>query len=191
MHEAYNNWGNGLAELAKSKTGEEVEQLYLEAFTKYQKATDINPEMHAAYYNWGNNLVELARTKSGKEAEQLYLDAFTKHQKATDIKPDKHNSYHNWGVSLTELAKTKTGKEAEQLSQHAVEIFKKGIEVGGGHYNLACLYASKNYKKEALHHLDISLQNDEIPTLFVKEDEDWEVFLRDDDFNILLNKYEK
>ncbi|QYJ69180.1 TPR end-of-group domain-containing protein [Flavobacterium litorale] len=190
-HEAYNNWGNGLAKLAKTKTGNEAEQLYLEAFKKYQKAIDINPDMHEAYYNWGIDLAELAKTKTGNEAEQLYLEAFKKYQKAIDINPDMHEAYYNWGNGLAKLAKTKTGKEEEDLYNLAFEKYQKSISLGGNHYNLACLYALRGNKKEALHHLDISLQNDGISTSFVKDDEDWEKFLNDDDFNILLNKYDK
>ena len=55
-HQAYDNWGVTLIELAKIKEGKESESLHNQAFEKYQKATEIKPDDHHAFYNWGTAL---------------------------------------------------------------------------------------------------------------------------------------
>jgi tetratricopeptide (TPR) repeat protein len=129
FHEAYNNWGTYLGDLAKTKTGIEAEDLYLQAFEKLQKATEIKPDLHEAYNNWGTDLGNLANTKTGNEAEELYLQAFEKFKKAIEIKPDDYEAYYNWGTYLGNLAKTKTGIEAEDLYLQAFEKLQKAIEI--------------------------------------------------------------
>ncbi|WP_297333791.1 SIR2 family protein, partial [Flavobacterium sp.] len=82
LYSLYSDWGIDISESAKTKTGEEAEQLYLEALKKYQKAIDTNPDNHEVYNNWGVGLAELAKIKTEEEAEQLYLEALKKYQKA-------------------------------------------------------------------------------------------------------------
>jgi hypothetical protein len=71
------------------------------------------------------------------------------------------------------LAEFKEEKEAEELLQQSFEKFKKVIELGGICYNLACLYALKANKKEALYYLDLSLNKKEISVSFAQNYEDW------------------
>ena len=78
LHQAYNNWGVALRELAQTKSGNEAEELYKEAFEKYKLATTYKKDKHEAYYNWGITLSDLAKTKSGSEAETLYNEAVEK-----------------------------------------------------------------------------------------------------------------
>ncbi|SJZ76333.1 hypothetical protein SAMN02745205_01844, partial [Porphyromonas cangingivalis] len=54
------NWGNALESLASKKSGEESEDLYAQAFGKYELATKYKPDDHEAYNNWGSALCELA-----------------------------------------------------------------------------------------------------------------------------------
>ena len=122
--EPYNNWGVALVELAKTKSGNEAEELYTEAFEKYKLATTYKKDKHEAYYNWGIALVKLAKTKSGNKAEKLYKEAFEKYKLATTYKKDNHEAYNNWGVALRELAQTKSGNEAEKLYTEASEKYK-------------------------------------------------------------------
>ena len=133
--EAYNNWGNALDDLAKTKSGNEAEELYTEAFEKYKLATTYKKDDHKAYYNWGNALCQLAETKSGSEAEELYKEAFEKYNLATTYKKDDHEAYNNWGNALVKLAKTKSGSEAEELYK---EAFEK--------YNLATTYKQDDHQ---------------------------------------------
>ena len=125
----YSDWGNYLGNLAETKEGKEAEELYHQAFEKYQKAIEIKPDYHEAYNNWGTDLGNLAKTKEGKEAEELYHQSFEKYQKAIEIKPDKHEAFYNWGTDLGNLAKTKEGKEAEELYHQAFEKYQKAIEI--------------------------------------------------------------
>jgi len=122
--EAYNNWGVALVELAKTKSGNEAEELYTEAFEKYKLVTTYKKDKQEAYYNWGIALVELAKTKSGNKAEKLYKEAFEKYKLATTYKKDDHEAYNNWGAALCQLAEIKSGNEAEKLYTEAFEKYK-------------------------------------------------------------------
>ena len=188
-HEAYYNWGNALMELAMTKSGNEAEKLYKEACKKYDKAITNKQDYHQAYYNWGVALCQLAKTKSDNEAEELYKEAIKKYKLATTYKKDKHEAYYNWGVALMELAKTKSGSEAKELLNEAIKKFQQAVENEGGAYKLACFYAKRNQKAEALKYLDIALSRNEITINFVEQDEDWEELRNDPDFQDLLSRY--
>jgi tetratricopeptide (TPR) repeat protein len=188
-HEAFNNWVTYLGNLAQTKTDEEAEALYQQAFDKYQQAIAIKPDDHEAFYNWGTYLGNLAQTKTGEEAEALYQQAFDKYQQAIAIKPDDHEAFNNWGTYLGNLAQTKTGEEAEALYQQAFEKYKTTYDLGGSSYNLACAYALKADKENALFYLDNSLKKKEISTDFVLDDGDWKSYLKDEDFNKIINLY--
>ena len=186
-HEAYNNWGNGLNNLAQTKSGVEAEALYKDSFEKYDYATQLKPDEHKAYYNWGVALSNLAQTKSGVEAEALYKDSFEKYHHATQLKPDDHEAYYNWGNALVNLAQTKSGVEAEKLYNEAFEKYQQAIRNGGKFYNLACLYAIRNKKEEALKYLERSLSRNEVSVKFVEKDKDWDGLRDDSDFKRILS----
>ncbi|WP_279171803.1 SIR2 family protein [Prevotella nigrescens] len=186
-YEAYNNWGLALSELAQTKSGVETEALYKDSFEKYHHATQLKPDNHKAYNNWGVALFNLAQTKSGVEAEALYKDSFEKYNYATQLKPDDHEAYNNWGVALTELAQLKSGSEAEKLYNEAFEKFQQGIKNGGSSYNLACLYAIRNKKEEALKYLERSLSRREVSVEKVEKDKDWDGLRDDSDFKRILS----
>ena len=135
--------------------------------------------------------MKLATIKSGNEAEELYEKAFEKYKLATTYKQDDHNAYDTWGLALVELAKTKSGSEAEELYNEAVEKNKLAIKYGGEAYNLACLYAIRNQKAEALKYLEQTLARNEITVDFVEQDEDWKNLRNDPDFQDLLSRYKK
>ena len=187
FHKAYLNWGVALSELAQTKSGIETEKLYKEAFGKYHQATQIKPDNHETYYVWGLALVSLARTKSDIEAEALYNAAFEKYHQATQIEPDFHKAYNNWGVALTELAQIKSGSEAEKLYNEAFEKFLEAVKNGGSSYNLACLYAIRNKKEEALKYLERSLSRREASVEKVEKDKDWDGLRDDSDFKRILS----
>ena len=190
-HEAYYNWGYDLMELARIKSGSEAEELYEEAIEKYNLATTYKKDFYEAYYNWGNVLSELAKTKSSSEMEELYNEAFEKYNLATTYKKDFHQAYDNWGLALMELAKIKSGSEAEILYNKAAEKIKLAIKHGGDAYYLACLYAIRNQKAEALKYLEQTLARNEITVDFVEQDEDWKNLRNDPDFQDLLSRYNK
>lgn len=185
----YNNWGIALSDLAGTKSGSEAEKLYDEAIEKYQKAIEYKPDYHEAYNNWGVALMKLAETKSGSEAEKVYKESFKKYQKAREYKPDFHEAYANWGYALVYLAQTKSGSEAEGLYDEAIEKYQQAIKYGGGSYNLACLYALRNRKEEALKYLDHVLSRAEVSVKLVEEDNDWNSLRDDPDFKRLLAQY--
>ena len=186
-HEAYFNWGVALSELAQTKSGIEAEALYKDSFEKYHHATQLKPDAHEAYYNWGNALFNLAKTKSGVEAEVLYNESFEKYQQAVQINPNRYEAYNNWGLALTELAQLKSGSEAEKLYNEAFEKYQQAIKNGGKLYNLACLYAIRNKKEEALEYLERSLSRNEVSVEFVEKDKDWDGLRGDSDFKRILS----
>ena len=109
----FNNWGNSLGNLAKTKEGTEAEELYHQVFEKFQRAIEIKPDNHEAFYNWGTSLGNLAKTKEGTEAEELYHQAFEKFQRAIEfgghcynlacaysLKLDKENALYYLDKSL-------------------------------------------------------------------------------------------
>ena len=192
-HQVYNNWGIALVKLAKTKSGSEAEELYKEAFEKYNlaMATTYKQDDHQVYYNWGVALMKLATIKSGNEAEELYEEAFEKYKLATTYKQDDHNTYDAWGLALVELAKTKSGSEAKELLNEAIKKFQQAVEHGGKSYNLACLFAIRNQKAEALKYLEHTLARNEFTVDFVEQDEDWKNLRNDPDFQDLLSRYKK
>lgn len=189
--EAYYNWGLALCLLAKTKSGNEAEELYKEACKKYDKAITYKQDYHEAYNNWGVALMDLAKTKSGNEAEKLYTEAFAKYKLATTYKKDFHQAYNNWGLALVELANTKSGNKAEELHKEAFKNYNLAIKYGGNSYNLACLYAIRNQKAKALKYLEQTLSRKEITIGFVEQDEDWKNLRNDPDFQHLLSRYKK
>lgn len=128
-HEAWCNWGNALADLAKTKEDAQADMLYKQAYDKYQQAIDIKHDFHEAFYNWGNTLSDLAKTKQGGQAEELFRLAFEKYQQATTIKHDDHVAFNNWGVASADLAKTKEGKEANTLFLQAYDKYQQAIDI--------------------------------------------------------------
>ena len=162
---------------------------YLEAAEEYKTASELKPEYSEPYNNWGIALVKLAKTKSGNKAEKLYKEAFEKYKLATTYKKDFHQAYDNWGLALVELAKTKSGNKAEELHKEAIEKYNEAIKHGGKSYNLACLYAIRNQKAEALKYLDIALSRNEVTINFVEER--WKNLRNDPDFQHLLSRYKK
>ena len=146
MHEALNNWGSALSDLAKTKEGDDAEQLFSLAFEKYEAALKIKPDKHEALYNWGLALSDLAKTKEGDDAEQLFSLAFEKYEAALKIKPDMHEALNNWGSALSYLAKTKEGDDAVNLLFRAKEKMLQAEETkkGSGAYNIACISALLN-----------------------------------------------
>ncbi|MCH8941289.1 MAG: SIR2 family protein [Bacteroidetes bacterium] len=87
----YSDWGIYFGNLAKTKEGKQSEELYNQAFEKYQRAIEIKPDKHEAFNNWGNDLGDLARTKKGKLAEELYNQAFEKYQRAIALGASSYN----------------------------------------------------------------------------------------------------
>lgn len=132
----YSDWGIALGKEAEHQTGREAENLYQQAFDKFKKATDINPDSYEGYNNWGIAFKKFAKDKTGQEAANLYLQAFDKFKKAADINPDRYEAYHNWAIALGDIAKNETGLEAEKLYQQAFDKFKGATDVNHSEYEI-------------------------------------------------------
>jgi len=136
LHEAWNNWGNELANLAKLIYPEEKEKgkaLYEQAFEKYKEVLHHKPDMHEAWNNWGNNLANLAKLIYPKEKEKgraLFEQAFEKYKEALHHKPDMYEAWYNWGTDLANLAKLIYPEDKEKgrtLFEQAFEKYKEAL----------------------------------------------------------------
>ena len=92
---------------------------------------------------------------------------------------------------MCQLAETKSGSEAKELLNEAIKKFQQAVEHGGKSYNLACLFAIRNQKAEALKYLEHTLARNEFTVDFVEQDEDWKNLRNDPDFQDLLSRYKK
>jgi hypothetical protein len=75
------------------------------------------------------------------------------------------------------------------LYTQAFEKHQQAFALDGRCYNLACLYAVRSDKDNAFVYLNKRLDNQEITTEFVVNDEDWKDYLQDDDFLELIKQY--
>lgn len=160
---------------------------YLDASKEYKIAVELKPRFAVAYSNWGAALTSLAQVKSEVEAEALYTESFEKFQKAVQSKPDYHEAYDNWGMALSGLAQLKSNSEAEKLYNEAFEKYQQAIKNGGKFYNLACLYAIRNKKEEALKYLERSLSRHDVSVEMVEKDKDWDGLRDDSGFKRILS----
>ena len=94
------NWGNALSDQARTKTGEEADQLFAEASAKYAEALRLKPDFHEVLNNWGWALYREPRAKTGEEADGLFAEANAKYAEAVGLKPDNPNALNNWGSAL-------------------------------------------------------------------------------------------
>lgn len=86
--------------MALKTDGEQATRFFQESIEKYQKATEIKPDMHEAYNNWGAALSALAQRSEGEQMTRLFQESFEKYQKAIEIKPFMYVSYNNFAVAL-------------------------------------------------------------------------------------------
>jgi tetratricopeptide (TPR) repeat protein len=175
----YYNWGIALSDLAKLKHDE---NLFFESFEKYKQASELNPKDDSIYYNWGIALSNLAKIK---QDENLFFESFEKYKQASELNPKDDSIYYNWGSTLCDLAKI---KQDENLWKEAEEILRKGIDLGGKVYNLACFYALRHNKEKAFVYLKQALDIKEVTATFVEKDEDWKDLINEIEFQNLLNK---
>lgn len=186
---AYNNWGSDIISLARIKQGKEREDLCLEACEKFKACVEVNDECRSVYSNWGSGLSLIADVKKGKESEDLHMESIKMYKKALEINPEDFDALYNWGNSLIALAKMKSGKAAKEMIHQAFEKCQQAYQLGSDSYNLACCYALMKNRREALLYLEMSLNDNEVDISFVKEDSDWEEYLMDEDFILILEKY--
>jgi hypothetical protein len=126
---AYVMQGNALSEKAKTRSGEDAEQLFLDAAEKYQAALSIKPTMAEALNNWGNALADRARLKKGQNVDDLFTQAAEKYSAALAMKPDMAEALFNWGNMLLDHGGTKTGEEADRLFKDAAEKYQAALAI--------------------------------------------------------------
>ena len=147
----------------------------------------LNPNNSLAYYNWGVSLVKIGLIKNDVS---LNKEAIEKYKKSIEIDPTYPHSYDGWCYALLQIAVRENDDQKNQTILQAIEKAKKGVELGGPKYNLACAYALLNDKKNALKILKEVLSNKEIPSSDILIDSDWKKYLEDEDFINLISNYD-
>jgi tetratricopeptide (TPR) repeat protein len=120
--------GNVLWKQAEDKEGEEADQLYSEAYEKYDRALALRPEMYDVLTNWGNALSEQAKSKVGEESDQLYKEAYEKYNTALKIVPKDPETHLNWGIALSDQAEAKEGANADKLYKEAYKKYDRALK---------------------------------------------------------------
>ncbi|MDR2554659.1 MAG: tetratricopeptide repeat protein [Fibromonadaceae bacterium] len=158
--EAFNNWGNALSDLAKSK---QEESLFHEAFKKYDSAINFKSDYTEAFNNWGNALSDLAEIKQDKS---LFHEAFKKYSEAIGTTMYNAFVYYNWGTALYHLADYEWNEslfedaarkfnEAAKGSQNDEDIFNNWGNVLS---DLAKIRKDESLFKEAIDKYNIAIQ---------------------------------
>ena len=96
---AYYNWGIALNNLG----------IFDKAIEKFEKATEIDPQLADAYSNWGAALTHFRK----------YDESIEKFRKAIEINPQHAIAYYNWGIALNNLG----------MFDKAIEKFEKATEI--------------------------------------------------------------
>ena len=160
------------------------ETIFKQAYEKYEKAVQINPEYADAFYNWGTSLLHLAKMK---KEEMLFRQVMEKNEKAAQINPEHALTFYNWGVALSQLARM---KQDRNLFEQALEKWMKAYKIDPQFsYCLSCGYAFHGEKEKALYYLEESFKYNILEIETVKNNEDWKNYLSDKDLNNLINKY--
>lgn len=120
MHEALNNWGLVLSDIAELK---QEPALFEASFTKFEDALKIRPNLHEPLYNWGLALSKLAQIK---QEPALYEASFTKYEAALNVKPDDYDSFNDWGIALSLLAEL---KEEFDLFEDAFSKYDAALKI--------------------------------------------------------------
>ncbi|MFV5504120.1 tetratricopeptide repeat protein, partial [Acinetobacter sp. 226] len=120
----FGNYGSTLLRLAQIK---EDEDLFKQAFEKYEKALKIQPDHPNNLGNYGSALIGLAQIK---QDEELFKQAFEKYEKALKIQPDHAEHLGNYGNALLRLAQI---KEDEELFKQAFEKYEEALKIQPDH----------------------------------------------------------
>ena len=142
-HEAWNNWGTHLANLAKLIYPEEKEKgraLFEQAFEKYKVAVHHKPDKHEAWYNWGTDLANLAQLIYPEEKEKgrvLFEQAEEKLKKALSFS----NSPQYRGLHGRILLALKKIDEGIEEKTHAALLCALGNDTSMATYELSTAWS--------------------------------------------------
>lgn len=209
--DTYFNWGNTLTEMAIKRIDQAnvfekessafehgIDELFKQAFEKYNKAIQITPSFYTVYFNWGIHLGFLAKRKSGDEVGKLFEDAFNMFKKVTQIKSDYYQAYLLWGFYLGELAirigefeLSNSGFDAVELIEQAVKKICLAIDLGASSYNLIYLYVLVNKLYEVFISLEYLLENKQITFLQIENDLLFDNLREDSRYLALKAQYSK
>lgn len=160
--EPYNNMGAALRKLGDLEKAIEV----------YRKAIQIKPDYAFAYNNLG---IALREKGDLEEAEKAF-------RKAIELNPSLAESYLSLGVLLWEQGKY---EETEYLFKKTTQLMP---DYPDAHYNLACSYARKGMKQEAITSLRTAVEKDYNDWPNIDSDENLNMLRDDPQFKELAEK---
>lgn len=160
-----------------------------ELLKKYIQETKINPGNSLPLANQGRIYSYMAELETGSEAKSLYEKGIEKYKEALKLNSSEIDSLSGIVHLLIHYSKLLPDSEKDKIYQEALEYTKKVKELIGYSYNLACVYALMNKRKEAFAELSVGLSHAEVSPQHVEGDFEWENFRGDKEFQEILKKY--
>jgi len=151
---------------ARQESGENAEQLFQQAFTRFAAISESYSQYADALYYWGFALFHQAQTKSSTEAAKIFEAAISKFSVCQSICPNHLGAAVDGGVALLGLAKSKQVNLDDDLYRKAKDSFElaENIQLGSASYNLACMYALQNKGDACLKALNNAREHGLIPS---------------------------
>lgn len=183
------NWSHYLRIYANLKSESEAEKLYLESIEKSKEAIRINKKDYKAYLEWGSALFDYTKNQTGQKLKDIFDSSIEKLKLANKLKPNDHYILSNIGDAYLFYSREIKNENSKKMLSKAIDFLKMSYDNGGRCYNLSCIYSNINDKINAMFYLRMSLERDEINISFVLADDDWKLFIEDNDFQKLVRKY--
>lgn len=129
-YKALYNWGTVLSQIAHKKEGEERNNLFNEALSKFKVIPETKQKDPKILNNYTIILLGLARLKDGEEKEKLLKQAIKKSETLHLIKNGKsYKALLTWGTGLLELSKKSGIIEKEKLIKQAIDKINNSLNI--------------------------------------------------------------
>jgi len=153
------------AESAQKTEGENADNLFQQAFSKFEKVIENDLTVVDALHNWALALTSQARTKTGQEIDHIFALAYAKYAAAMTLSPNSHEVLNDWGVALMDQARVTNPDPGNQLYDQANEKFlaAEALRPGISAYNLACISSLRNDPVRCQEFLRTALEQCNLP----------------------------
>ncbi len=173
--DAYFKWGRLLSKVAKILGNR---PLWEESIEKYRKVIDSDPDFKNIYFYYAYAIIHLTDLDDNTDR---YKTAIALLQTGRKKETEQQSSI----LELLGYALVESGRLKNDISliDQSIDILQKSVELGNNSYNLACSYAIKGNKKNALKYLRQSRKDLNMTTQEILDDPSWKDYLNDDEFN--------